>query len=223
MNAYFVFLQHIFLSTLTLNSISFKMTYYNYETQENLLTITKIAFKISKSEIDIMNNDLKHNKPNPLTGYAKPYLSSILPTDLENFKMLFNLETIEITLFDAGSDSLKNSNEYINQYTPQIEEIQKYFESLGEIETVIYNLFDEQLTQFHIGSVATPYFNSKIQEYVYNIYNVIIYNLNEFNKFLNDYKTKNNNCPALYDYRYSQLLNYIKILEKRIEDLENNK
>jgi hypothetical protein len=184
---------------------------YNYETQYDLLSITNITFHIN-GEIAIENDGLKSNRVDPLTGHSKSYCSKITNQDLENFKYLFNLKSIEIII---------NECELSETYKKLVNDISNYFVDIGPVETFVYNIYNELIDNFNIGSCAKINFNENIQKYVYNTYNVMIYNIDEFSKFLNSVKSNNNKClNELYDYRYLKLLNYTNELEKRIKILE---
>jgi len=184
---------------------------YTYETQYDLLSITNITFYINE-EITIENDGLKSNRVNPLTGHSKPYCSKITNQDLENFKYLFNLKSIEIIV---------NERELNETHRKFINDISNYFVDVGPIETFVYNIYNELVDNFNIGSCAKINFNENIQKYVYNTYNVTIYNIDEFTKFLNSVKSNNNKwLNELYNYSYLKLLNYINELEERIKILE---
>ena len=189
---------------------------YNYETQNDLLSIIKINFYVSdiNNKINIENDKLKCNKPDPLTGYIKSYYSDITNQDIENFKYLFNLESIEITL---------NEREINDKHKELINIIMDYFKDIGPIETIIYNTYNEIVDNFNIGSVANIKFDKNIQEYVYNKYNTKIYDINEFAAFLNSIKFNHKHSGELCDYRYAKLLEYINKLEERIKVLEEKK
>ena len=187
---------------------------YNYETQSDLMSITQIAFNIDtfQEKICIVNNNLSKNKVDSLSGYVKPYLSDITANDLENFKLLFNLKLIEINISDW------ELNERINNCINQISE---YFANLGNIETIVYNRYDEIIFNFNIGLSATPIINETVKSYVLNTYGVYVRDVNEFTVFLRSLCHNNNKSMLeLHEYRYSKLLNYVERLESRIDKLE---
>lgn len=190
---------------------------YNYETKNDLLSITKIDFHVNDNyggEITIENDGLKYNKTDPLTGHSRPYCSKITNEDLENFKYLFNLEYIEIII---------NEREMNDKHKELINNISNYFINIGPIETTIYNIFDEVIANFNIGSHANIKFDEKIQQYIFDNYNLIIHDTNEFIAFLRSIKFNHKYLTELYDYRYSKLLDYIGKLEERIKILEEKK
>lgn len=187
---------------------------YNYETQCNLFSITNIVFYVSDKyggEISIRNDGLKYNKPNPLTGYMKPYCSKINDQDRENFKLLFNLKCVEIVINDY--DLNERHNELIH-------ETMNYFTFIGPVETNIYNIHDELINRFNAGKTPNIIFNETIQKYIYDVYRTRIYNLDEFVEFLHSLRFNHKCLNELYDLRYSKLLDYINILENRIMKLE---
>ena len=187
---------------------------YNYETQDDLFSITNIIFHVSDEyggEISIENDGLKYNKPNPLTGYMRPYCSNVTDQDKENFKLLFNLKCIEIVINDYDMNE---------KHKELIHKIMSYFEVIGPIETTIYNISNEPINRFNIGKTANTIFNDAIQKYIYDVYRTRIYNLNEFVAFLCSLEFNHKCLNELYDLRYSKLLDYINTLERRIVQLE---
>jgi hypothetical protein len=175
--------------------------YYNYNTKNDLMSITNIEFKIVNNDIHIVNLN------------TEPYLLAITKDDINNFKYLFNLKLIEIEFF----------NSVINKSL--IDKIENYFIDLQPIETIIYNIDNKMIEHYNIASYSIESiknkFNIEIKEYIYKNYNILIYNEDEFILFLNSLlitrnKVKNKNMNKLYEYRYNQLLKRIENIEQQI-------
>ena len=175
--------------------------YYNYNAKNDLMSITNIEFVITDNNICIANLN------------EQSYLSVITENDINNFKYLFNLELIEITFHSF----------IINKSL--VNKIENYFKDLQPIETIIYNLNHEMIEHYNIDSYSIELiknkFNDEIKEYIYENYNILIYNKDEFILFLNSLlittnDVENKNMNRLYEYRYNQLLKRIENIEQQI-------